>query len=255
MSPPLYPAGTARAISRSLRVYHGDKSRQPAMDALYRRFLHPGDLAFDIGSHVGDRISSFRRLAARVVALEPQPGPARALRLIHGRDPDVTLLRSACGAQIGEITFRINIANPTVSTASTDFIGAAAGAAGGEGQRWDHEVTVPVTTLDALISRFGRPALVKVDVEGFEAEVLRGLSTQLPAITFEFTTIQRAVAFDCLAILSRLGPYRFNLALGETQSLVFDAPVDPEAMARHIAGLPHEANSGDIYAILETSDR
>lgn len=255
MSPPLYPAGTARAISRSLRVYHGDKSRQPAMDALYRRFLHPGDLAFDIGSHVGDRISSFRRLGARVIALEPQPGPARALRLIHGRDPDVTLLRSACGAQIGEITFRINIANPTVSTASTDFIGAAAGAAGWEGQRWDHEVTVPVTTLDALISRFGRPALVKVDVEGFEAEVLRGLSTQLPAITFEFTTIQRAVAFDCLAILSRLGPYRFNLALGETQSLVFDAPLDPEAMAQHIAGLPHEANSGDIYAILETSDR
>ena len=85
--------------------------------------------------------------------------------------------------------------------------------------------------------------------------MLRGLSTQLPAITFEFTTIQRAVAFDCLAILSRLGPYRFNLALGETQSLVFDAPLDPEAMAQHIAGLPHEANSGDIYAILETSDR
>ena len=180
------------------------------------------------------------------------PGGTIVVDSVEG-DPDVTLLRSACGAQIGEITFRINIANPPVSTASTDFI--AAPAAGWEGQRWDHEVTVPVTTLDALISRFGRPVLVKVDVEGFEAEVLRGLSTQLPAITFEFTTIQRAVAFDCLAILSRLGPYRFNLALGETQSLVFDAPVDPEAMARHIAGLPHEANSGDIYAILETSDR
>ena len=44
------------------------------MDALYARFLRAGDLAFDIGAHVGDRISSFRRLGARVVALEPQPG-------------------------------------------------------------------------------------------------------------------------------------------------------------------------------------
>ena len=57
------------------------------MDALYARFVKAGDLAFDIGAHVGDRISSFRRLGARVVALEPQPGPARAIRLIHGRDP------------------------------------------------------------------------------------------------------------------------------------------------------------------------
>ena len=255
MRTPLYPAGTARAMSRSLRVYHGDKSRQPAMDALYGRFLKTGDLAFDIGSHVGDRISSFRRLGARVVALEPQPGPSRVLRLIHGRDPDVTLWQTACGAETGELSFRINSANPTVSTASTEFIGAAAGAVGWEGQTWDHEVTVPVTTLDALVARFGVPALVKIDVEGFEAEVLRGLSTRLPAISFEFTTIQRAVAFDCLAILSRLGPYRFDLALGETQEFVFGEPRDGEAMAKHVAGLPHEANSGDIYAILETSDR
>ena len=59
------------------------------MDALYAASSKPGDLAFDIGAHVGDRISSFRRLGARVVALEPQPGPARAIRLIHGRDPAV----------------------------------------------------------------------------------------------------------------------------------------------------------------------
>ena len=63
----------AGALERSLAVYYGDPARDAAMDALYARFVKPGDLAFDIGSHVGDRIASFRRLGARVVALEPQP--------------------------------------------------------------------------------------------------------------------------------------------------------------------------------------
>ena len=84
------PSPIPRARPRRCRARFGSitatPARNAAMDALYGQFLTPGDLAFDIGSHVGDRISSFRRLGARVVALEPQPGPARAIRLIHGRD-------------------------------------------------------------------------------------------------------------------------------------------------------------------------
>ncbi len=68
------------------------------MDALYRRFVRPDDLVFDIGAHVGDRVAAFRRLGARVVALEPQPGPMRALRLLHGRDPGVVLMAAAAGS-------------------------------------------------------------------------------------------------------------------------------------------------------------
>jgi FkbM family methyltransferase len=245
-----YPKGTAKALSRSLRVYYGDAARNAAMDALYANFLKPGDLAFDIGAHVGDRTSSFRRLGARVVALEPQPGAARVLRLIHGRDPEVTLIQAACGDHEGSVALRINSANPTVSTASTAFIRAARGADGWEGQVWDGEITVPCTRLDTLIRRHGRPDFVKIDVEGFEAHVLAGLTHALPAISFEFTTIQRDVAEACLALLETLGRYRFNLTLGESQRLDFAEPVDSETMGAYIRDLPHEANSGDVYAML-----
>lgn len=238
-----------RSISRSLRVYHGDKARNAAMDRLYAQFVRRGDLAFDIGSHVGDRISSFRRLGARVVALEPQPLPARVLRLIHGRDAEVTLLASACGDHEGDVTFRINTANPTVSTASSDFVKAADGAGGWEGQVWDEERVVPLTTLDALIRRFGRPAFAKIDVEGFEASVLAGLSRPLPALSFEFTTIQRDVAFACIARLEALAPHRYNVALGESQAMRSEDFIDGGEMARVIADLPHDANSGDVYAV------
>lgn len=244
------PKGSAAALARSLRVYHGDRARNRAMDALYRRFLRPGDLAFDIGAHVGDRTSSFRRLGARVVALEPQPGPARVIRLLHGRDPDVTLLRAAASDQPGEVRLHVNSANPTVSTASDAFVQAADGAGGWQGQVWDEAITVPCVTLDDLIRRHGCPRFIKIDVEGFEDRVLAGLSEPVPALSFEFTTIAREVAHRCLDRLRALGPHGFDIALGETQRLTFGRWTSAEEMAIHLQGLPHEANSGDVYAVL-----
>jgi FkbM family methyltransferase len=238
-------------LARSLEVYYGDPARDAAMDTLYRRFLAPGDLAFDIGSHVGDRIGAFRRCGARVVALEPQPTCARAIRSIYAGDDAVTVLEQACGPRPGRLTLHVNSSNPTVSTASSEFVQAANGAGGWEGQVWDRRIEVPVTTLDALIARYGRPAFAKIDVEGFEANVLAGLSQPLPALSFEFTTIQRDVALACMARLGELGPYRFDLALGESQQLTFGEWVSPAAMAEHVTGLPHEANSGDIYAMAQ----
>lgn len=240
-----------RGLFRSLRMYHGDVHRAQAMDALYRKFLKAGDLAFDIGSHVGDRVSSFRRIGAHVVAVEPQPLAFRALRLIHGRDDEVQLVEAACAATERRISLNINSDNPTVSTASVDFTQAAEGADGWKGQVWDQVVEVRCLTLNQLIARYGNPDFVKIDVEGFEAEVLGGVSKALPALSFEFTTIQRDVAFACLDRLDKLGHYRFNLALGESQRFEFAEPVGDDEIRCCIGGLPHEANSGDVYAVLE----
>src|SRR5438034_8664078 len=166
---------TARATIRSFRIYYGDRRRAAAMDRLYRNFVRPGDLVVDIGAHVGDRVASFRRLGARIVAVEPQPALVKVLSLLYGRDRAVAIEPVAVGRSAGQLEFKVNLDNPTASTASDDFVRAAAGARGWEGQAWTRTIRVPVTTLDALIARHGLPAFIKIDVEGFEAEALWGL--------------------------------------------------------------------------------
>jgi FkbM family methyltransferase len=240
---------TRRGIERSLRIYYDEGRDTAAMDALYARFVKPGDLVFDVGSHVGDRIAAFRRLGARVVACEPNPSLLPTLRRLYGQDDKVTLEPVAVGAATGEIEMKINVDNPTVSTASRDFVQASQGAPGWEGQNWDRSIKVPVTTLDALIARHGMPAFMKIDVEGFEAQALAGLTQPVPALSFEFTTIQRDVAHACLKRCAALGHVRYNAALGESQTLVHDDWQSADAIARWLDALPMEANSGDVYAV------
>jgi FkbM family methyltransferase len=239
---------TALGVVRSLRIYHCRPARARAMDRLYARFIAPGDLVFDIGAHVGDRIAAFRRLGARVVAVEPQPALHRTLRLLFGRNDQVVLVPAAVGATAGRLPMHINPGNPTISTLSEDFIAASRGAEGWQGESWPRSVEVAMTTLDALIDVHGWPVFMKLDIEGFEAAALAGLSRAVPALSFEFTTIQRAVALACIDRCVSLGYAQFNAALGESQAL--GAWRSAAAIAAWLQTLPHAANSGDIYARL-----
>jgi FkbM family methyltransferase len=240
---------TLRSIVRSLRLYYSDGERRAGMDLLYGRFVKSGDLVFDIGAHVGDRIAAFRRLGARVVAVEPQPALVKTLKLLYGRDRAVTIEPLAVARNPGMIELKLNLDNPTVASASDAFVQAAHGAPGWEGQQWTKTVGVPAITLDALIERHGTPAFIKIDVEGLEAEVLAGLSHAIAAVSFEFTTIQPGVAANCVSRCATLGYARYNAILGESHVLIHPDWLSAVEITAWLSSLPIEANSGDVYAL------
>ena len=196
---------TARGVMRSLGIYYGwqQRGRPLAMDALYARFVKSGDLVFDIGAHVGDRVAAFRRLGAKVVAVEPQRALNFVIGMMYGRDDRVVIERVAVGRKTGDVRLMINTDNPTISTASDAFIHAAQDAPGWQGQQWDKSVSVPMTTLDALIAEHGVPAFIKIDIEGFEEEALLGLTQPVAALSIPLAVFTARPALGRL--LTRIG--------------------------------------------------
>jgi FkbM family methyltransferase len=243
----------AAGITRSLITYYGPVWRRRRMEAFYRQFLHTGDLAFDIGAHVGNRVRVFRRIGARVIAVEPQPDFIALLRLLYGRDFGVSIEASGVAAESGQGKLHLSTRTPTVSTFADSWRDDVQTDRRFQRIRWDTDVSVPLVSLDELIARHGEPQFCKIDVEGFEHEVLSGLSRPLAALSFEYIPVAAARAIACVERISVLGDYRYRHSRVETHRWASPGWLEPQAMVELLNSVPADDRSGDVYAV--RSDR
>lgn len=235
-------------VLRSIAIYWRP-GRQAGLRRLYATFVQPGDLVFDIGAHIGDRTRAFAALGARVVAFEPQPQILLLLRKATSGLPGVRIRREAVGPTNGTAQLEVSRSHPTVSSVSRRFTREIPKRNRSfQHVTWDEQIAVPMVTLDQLIADHGLPAFCKIDVEGLEAEVLRGLSQPLPALSFEFVDGAEEVTDDCIAQLSALSAYEYNLIIGEQRHFRFDTWQPPEAIRAWLAEHAPQVGSGDIYA-------
>lgn len=237
---------TMMGLLRSVLMYYAIPGRYGRMRRFYSQFIQPGDLCFDVGGHVGNRVRAWLALGARVVVVEPQPVMLRWLQWLYGRHPRVTLVPAAVGARSGTATLHVSSRTPTVSTLSTDWIATVQQDPSFGTVAWDTAVSVPVFTLDELVEQYGRPAFCKLDIEGYELEALRGLSCPLATLSFEHIPAAAGLTTACLARLGELGNYVYNFASGESQRLHFPGWLPPDGLQAALPRLP--PGSGDVYA-------
>lgn len=239
----------AAGLIRSFVMYRMRPFQNRRLRAFYRDLLSPGDLCFDIGAHMGSRSTAMVAAGARVVALEPQPYFYRFL-LRFEQSEALTVLDQAAGAKAGRMALHISRRHPTVTSMSRDWIGKVAESRNFKGVAWDEKIEVSVTTLDALIERYGMPRFCKIDVEGMEAEILSGLSAPIEIIAFEYLPETLEIAVACLDRLERLGRYEYALVRGETHRYAHDDWLSAADMRERLRKIATNGKPGDIYARL-----
>ena len=210
-----------------LRLMHPQAARSRRKHALFfRRLLNGADLVFDIGASNGDKAFIFSCCADRIICLEPIPECAAGLARRFRNDRKITIVPEGVSDSAGVGTISVYSGDESAFSSFS--------------QRWieDHgsparTVEVKLTTLEDLISRFGRPSYIKIDVEGYEVNALRGLRSSVPLVSFECNLpMFLSETLECITLLDRLaGNCRFNFCLSEPPSdFAMDSWVTAEEM-------------------------
>jgi FkbM family methyltransferase len=205
----------------------------------------PGDIIFDVGANIGDKAEAFLSTGARVVCVEPQPACVDVLVARFAENPNVSVVPKGLGNKVGLLEMNINTKEPVLSTFSNEWMSGRF-----KSEVWDQKVEIAITTLDNVILEYGTPRYLKIDVEGFEFEVISGLSKRVGIISVEFTNEFIGNSLRILKYLHNIGYRRFNFSVGEQLDFFLPQWIEITQFSELIADLCQKHNLlwGDIYA-------
>jgi FkbM family methyltransferase len=220
------------------------------MREFYAPFVRPGDTVFDVGANVGTYSEVFTGLGAKVVAVEPNPFCYQNLdRLARVRK--VFVQRCAAGDVPGKLSLHL-CEDSGLSTVTDHWYEAAHQSPLHRDAKWTGTIEVDVVTVDQLAARYGIPKFVKIDVEGYDDHVIRGMSFRPSAISFEFNREIPQVALRCLQAPAFAEGYEFNYVRGLEMQLVSKRWMRAEELRDTIRNLAGDVEYGDVLARRES---
>ncbi len=183
--------------------------------------LKPGDLIIDIGANHGAKTGVFLRLGARVVAVDPDPLNQEILRqtfLSYRLTPQpVTIVAGAVSETRGVATFFMQQPGSAMNTLSNKWVDSLRSDPSrfGSDFQFSQSREINTLTLQDLVATYGEPAFVKIDVEGHELQVMRGLQRPVACLSFEVNLPQfRDEGKQCIDELRRVSERgTFNYAI------------------------------------------
>ncbi|NES01908.1 MAG: FkbM family methyltransferase [Okeania sp. SIO2F4] len=209
------------------------------------QFVNRGDLVFDVGANQGLKTDLYLSIGAKVICFEPQPHCVEILNQKYQNHQNVAIVNKGLAAKSGQLELSICDRANVLSTFSEQWkTGRFAN------QKWEKKVTVEVTTLDEMIQTWGLPQFCKIDVEGFEHQVLQGLSQPIPYLSFEFTIEFIDNAKKSIQHLVSLGYNLFNFTQEDQSKLTISEWVSERQLFDSIESKSTHQKSlwGNIYA-------
>jgi hypothetical protein len=173
------------------------------------------NLIFDIGYNKGLFAKECLRLYpnCKIVGVDAN----KKLISSNNTNKNVILIHGVVSNKANEEQdFYIDHTQPGISTASKKFLADSRFAKGSlnllpNSGRWETPVKIKTTTLDNLIKYFGVPDLIKIDVEGYEPEVIQGLNKKANTICFEWHEEDLDGLTCCVEHLISLGYSKFGI--------------------------------------------
>ncbi len=211
----------------------------------YAQFINKDSLVFDIGTNDGDYAQSFLELGGHVIGVEPQPVYLEKLTKRFADNKQITILPNGIGETRGVRDFYISSFNSPNSTFSTDFQKNSRY----NYRTWDKVIKVHMITFQDLLIKYGTPDFCKIDVEGYEWEVLSTLQQPLPCISFEFLSEMNDKTFKIISHLDRLGKPRYNVCLGMQYTYALPEWVTGKELIKLLKQKHALRWNGDIYVV------